>query len=107
MNIMLVSVAERTREIGIRMSIGAREGDILVQFLVEAVALTMIGGALGILLGTAGSIGIGRLLSMPMLPSAGALEIAVTTSIGIGTLFGFLPAWRAAKLDPIAALRVE
>jgi putative ABC transport system permease protein len=107
MNIMLVSVAERTREIGIRMSIGARESDILVQFLVEAVALTMIGGALGIVLGTAGSIGIGRLLSMPMTPSAGALEIAVSTSIGIGTLFGFLPAWRAAKLDPIAALRVE
>jgi putative ABC transport system permease protein len=107
MNIMLVSVAERTREIGIRMSIGAREADILVQFLVEAVALTMIGGALGIVLGTAGAVGIGRLLSMPMSPSAEALEIAVSTSIGIGTLFGFLPAWRAAKLDPIAALRVE
>jgi putative ABC transport system permease protein len=107
MNIMLVSVAERTREIGIRMSIGAREADILVQFLVEAVALTMIGGALGIVLGTAGAVGIGRLLSMPMSPSAEALEIAVSTSIGIGTIFGFLPAWRAAKLDPIAALRVE
>jgi putative ABC transport system permease protein len=107
MNIMLVSVAERTREIGIRMSIGARERDILVQFLVEAVALTMIGGALGIGLGTAGAVGLGRLLDLSMAPSAWALELAVSTSIGIGTVFGFLPAWRAAKLDPIAALRVE
>jgi putative ABC transport system permease protein len=107
MNIMLVSVAERTREIGIRMSIGARERDILVQFLVEAIALTLIGGALGIVLGSAGAIGLGRALAMPMAPSAWALEIAVATSIGIGTVFGFLPAWRAAKLDPIAALRVE
>jgi putative ABC transport system permease protein len=107
MNIMLVSVAERTREIGIRMSIGARERDILVQFLVEAVALTMIGGALGMGLGTAGAVGLGRLLDMSMTPSPWALELAVTTSIAIGTVFGFLPAWRAAKLDPIAALRVE
>jgi putative ABC transport system permease protein len=107
MNIMLVSVAERTREIGIRMSIGARERDILVQFLIEAIALTLIGGTLGIALGTAGAIGLGRALSMPMAPSPWALEIAVSTSIGIGTVFGFLPAWRAAKLDPIAALRVE
>jgi putative ABC transport system permease protein len=107
MNIMLVSVAERTREIGIRMSIGARERDILVQFLVEAVALTLIGGVLGILLGAVLAFAVGRALSMPMAPSAWALQIAVSTSIGIGTLFGFLPAWRAAKLDPIAALRVE
>jgi putative ABC transport system permease protein len=107
MNIMLVSVAERTREIGIRMSIGARERDILVQFLVEAIALTLIGGMLGIALGTVVAIGLGHALSMPMAPSAWALEIALSTSIGIGTLFGFLPAWRAAKLDPIAALRVE
>jgi putative ABC transport system permease protein len=107
MNIMLVSVAERTREIGIRMSIGARARDILVQFLVEAIALTLIGGTLGILLGTMGALGLGRALDMPMAPSAWALQLAVSTSIGIGTVFGFLPAWRAAKLDPIAALRVE
>jgi putative ABC transport system permease protein len=107
MNIMLVSVAERTREIGIRMSIGARERDILVQFLVEAIALTLIGGALGIVLGSVGAVGLGRALAMPMAPSPWALEIAVATSLGIGTVFGFLPAWRAAKLDPIAALRVE
>jgi putative ABC transport system permease protein len=107
MNIMLVSVAERTREIGIRMSIGAREGDILVQFLIEAIVLTMIGGLLGIVVGSGLTIGIGRLLSSPMTPSAQALELAVAVSVAIGTVFGFLPAWRAAKLDPIAALRVE
>jgi putative ABC transport system permease protein len=107
MNIMLVSVAERTREIGIRMSIGARERDILVQFLAEAIVLTLGGGVLGILLGSAASIGLGRAFDFPMAPSAKAVVVAVVTSIGIGTLFGFLPAWRAAKLDPIAALRVE
>ena len=107
MNIMLVSVAERTREIGIRMSIGAREGDILVQFLVEAIALTLVGGILGIGLGSVASVGLGRAFDMPMAPSATSIVIAVLTSVGIGTLFGFLPAWRAAKLDPIAALRVE
>jgi putative ABC transport system permease protein len=107
MNIMLVSVAERTREIGIRMSIGAREGDILIQFLVEAIVLTMIGGILGIVAGSGITIGIGRLLSSPMMPSAQSLGIAVTTSVAIGTVFGFLPAWRAAQLDPMAALRVE
>ncbi len=107
MNIMLVSVAERTREIGIRMSIGARERDILVQFLVEAIVLTLIGGVLGILVGSLGAVGLGRALDMPMAPSVNAILVAVTTSAIIGTLFGFLPAWRAAKLDPIAALRVE
>lgn len=107
MNIMLISVAERTREIGIRMSIGARERDILVQFLVEAVTLTMFGGVLGIALGSAATVAIGRALSSPMAPSPQALGIAVVTSVAIGTVFGFLPAYRAAKLDPIAALRVE
>ncbi|HZU85027.1 MAG TPA: ABC transporter permease [Polyangiaceae bacterium] len=107
MNIMLVSVAERTREIGIRMSIGARERDILVQFLVEAIALTMIGGVLGIAAGSGITLAIGRVLSSAVAPSARALGVAVATSVAIGTVFGFLPAWRAAKLDPIAALRVE
>ncbi|MDP9000764.1 MAG: ABC transporter permease [Myxococcota bacterium] len=107
MNIMLVSVAERTREIGIRMSIGARERDILVQFLIEAIALAMIGGVLGILAGSGITLAIGRVLSSAMAPSAKALGVAVATSVAIGTTFGFLPAWRAAKLDPIAALRVE
>ena len=107
MNIMLVSVAERTREIGIRMSIGARERDILVQFLIEAIVLTMIGGALGIVVGSGLTLALGRVLSSPMAPSAGALEVAVAMSIAVGTVFGFLPAWRAAKLDPMVALRVE
>ncbi|HEY4013089.1 MAG TPA: ABC transporter permease [Polyangiaceae bacterium] len=107
MNIMLVSVAERTREIGIRMSIGARAGDILVQFLVEAIALAMTGGLLGIVVGSGLTLAIGRALSSSMAPSPQALGIAVATSLSIGTFFGFLPAWRAAKLDPIAALRVE
>src|ERR1019366_3628242 len=100
MNIMLVSVAERTREIGIRMSIGARERDILVQFLVEAVVLTLIGGVLGIVVGSLGAVGIGRALDLPMAPSPKAIAVAVVTSLLIGTTFGFLPAWRAAKLDP-------
>jgi putative ABC transport system permease protein len=107
MNIMLVSVAERTREIGIRMSIGARERDILVQFLVEAIVLTLAGGVLGIACGSAGAVGVGRLFDMNIAPSAAAVGVAVATSVAIGTVFGFLPAWRAAKLDPIAALRVE
>jgi len=107
MNIMLVSVAERTREIGIRMSIGARQRDILIQFLVEAIVLTMIGGVLGIGVGSGVTIAIGRLLGWAMAPSPQVLGVAVATSVAIGVVFGFLPAWRAAKLDPIAALRVE
>jgi putative ABC transport system permease protein len=107
MNIMLVSVAERTREIGIRMSIGAREGDILVQFLVEAVVLSMIGGLLGIVLGTFATGGLAQALDWPMQPSLAALGIAVATSAGIGVVFGFLPARTAAKMDPIDALRTE
>jgi putative ABC transport system permease protein len=107
MNIMLVSVAERTREIGIRMSIGARASDILAQFLTESVALTMIGGLLGIMLGAGGALAIGRAFDMHVTPSLWALQVAISTSIAIGVVFGLLPAFRAAKLDPIAALRVE
>ena len=107
MNIMLVSVAERTREIGIRMSIGAREKDILVQFLVEAVMLSMLGGLLGILLGGGSVMGLGFALGWNMTPSAESIGVAVLTSITIGVVFGYLPAYRAAKLDPIEALRVE
>ncbi len=107
MNIMLVSVAERTREIGIRMSIGAREGDILLQFLVEAVVLSLIGGVLGIMLGVGATLGLARALDWPMSPSLGALLVAVATSAAIGVVFGYVPARRAAKMDPIDALRTE
>jgi putative ABC transport system permease protein len=107
MNIMLVSVAERTREIGIRMSIGARGSDILIQFLVEAVVLSLMGGVLGILLGAGSTIGLGRALDWPMTPTPLAILVAVFTSAGIGIVFGFLPARRAASLDPIEAVRVE
>ena len=107
MNIMLVSVAERTREIGIRMSIGARERDILLQFLIEAVVLSVIGGLLGAVLGMGATFGLGLALGWHMVPSPVALAIALLTSGGIGVAFGFLPARNAAKMDPIDALRTE
>jgi putative ABC transport system permease protein len=107
MNIMLVSVAERTREIGIRMSIGAREGDILTQFLVEAIVLSCIGGFIGTVLGVVTVLGGGHALGMALTPGVGSILLAVGTSGAIGLVFGFLPARRAAKLDPIEALRVE
>jgi putative ABC transport system permease protein len=107
MNIMLVSVAERTREIGTRMSIGARESDILLQFLVEAVVLSLVGGVLGMALGVGGTMAIGFALDWPMQPSVVALFVAVATSGAIGILFGYLPARRAAKMDPIEALRTD
>jgi putative ABC transport system permease protein len=107
MNIMLVSVAERTREIGIRMSIGARSRDILTQFLIEAVVLSLVGGVLGIIIGMAATAAVGSVLGWSLTPSLRALLIAVATSVGIGVVFGFLPARNAARLDPIDALRTD
>ena len=107
MNIMLVSVTERTREIGIRMAIGATADDILVQFLVEAVVLCMLGGFVGILFGIAAIRGLGVALELSMSLPIPAVIAAVSTSAIIGVLFGFLPARRAAQLDPITALRNE
>ena len=107
MNIMLVSVAERTREIGIRMAIGAREQDILIQFLIEAVVLSLLGGAVGTLAGIGAIIGLGKALDWPMRMSGQALLVALSVSASIGIVFGFFPARRAARLDPIEALRRE
>jgi len=107
MNIMLVSVTERTREIGIRMAIGAKERDILLQFLAEAVLLTMLGGLIGIALGVGGAFAISALFGWPTLLSAEAMLLAVVFSSAIGIFFGFYPARKAAGLNPIDALRYE
>ena len=107
MNIMLVSVTERTREIGLRMAVGARGKDILRQFLVEAIVLCMLGGALGILLGRGGSILVRTILKWPTELSIGAIIAAVVVSVSVGVAFGYYPAWKASKLDPIEALRYE
>jgi putative ABC transport system permease protein len=107
MNIMLVSVTERTREIGVRMAVGATESDVQRQFLVEAVTLSMMGGAIGIILGLIGSALISNLLSWPTLISGTAIIAAVIFSAGVGIFFGYYPAQKAAKLDPIEALRYE
>jgi len=107
MNIMLVSVTERTREIGIRMAIGARKNDILLQFLTEAVLLTMIGGITGIILGSAGAMVVSHLLSWPTLISIESIVLAFLFSAGVGIFFGFYPARKAALLNPIDALRYE
>jgi len=107
MNIMLVSVTERTREIGIRMAIGAKRKDILLQFLTEAVLLTVMGGLIGISLGAGGAMVVSRLLSWPTLISPLSITIAVLFSGAVGIFFGFYPARKAASLNPIEALRYE
>jgi putative ABC transport system permease protein len=107
MNIMLVSVTERTREIGIRMAIGAREADIRTQFLVEAVVLALVGGVLGALLGTVIVAVAAKILQWPMNVDPVALAVSLTVSGATGVAFGFFPAQRAAKLDPILALHHE
>lgn len=107
MNIMLVSVVERTREIGIRMAVGARRRDILAQFLVEAVTLSSIGGAIGILIGIVGAGITASAAKWPWIISPMAVVLAVGFSVTVGVIFGFYPARRAARLDPIEALRHE
>jgi putative ABC transport system permease protein len=107
MNIMLVSVTERTREIGIRMAIGATEGDVQQQFLIEAIVLSLIGGAVGIGLGLGASSTIANTLGWPVLVSTKAIVVAAVFSAAIGIFFGFYPARKAARLDPIEALRYE
>jgi len=107
MNIMLVSVTERTREIGIRMAIGAKQRDILFQFLTEAVLLTTCGGLIGMGLGVIGATTLSKLMEWPTLISTKAIVIAFIFSAGVGIFFGFYPARKAAALNPIEALRYE
>lgn len=107
MNIMLVSVTERTREIGVRLAIGALEHEVLLQFLIEAVVLSSFGGLVGIALATAASIGLSSLLAMPYAFQPGINGLAFVFSAAIGVVFGYVPARRAARLDPIEALRHE
>jgi putative ABC transport system permease protein len=107
MNIMLVSVTERTREIGIRMAVGARGRDILLQFLVEAVVLSLAGGILGVILGVASSRIISTFVHWPTIILPSSILLATVFSIAIGVFFGLYPARRAASLHPIDALRYE
>ncbi len=105
MNIMLVSVTERTREIGLRMAIGARGGDILTQFLVEAIALCGLGGLVGMILGWGGAFAFAQVGGWPMAVSPSMIGISLGAAAAVGVIFGFFPARRAAQLDPIQALR--
>jgi putative ABC transport system permease protein len=107
MNIMLVSVTERTREIGIRISVGAQPGDIRIQFLIEAITLSLLGGLVGVLLGIGATRLIAAVSSFKPIVSMGSIVLAFTVSFSIGVFFGFYPARRASLLDPIDALRYE
>ena len=107
MNIMLVSVTERTREIGLRMAVGASAGDILAQFLIEAVTLSLIGGLVGVILGVLGSQGMALLGGWPVYIGLGSIILAFAFSAAVGVIFGFFPARKASMLDPIDALRFE
>jgi putative ABC transport system permease protein len=107
MNIMLVSVTERTREIGIRMAVGAKGQDILLQFLIEAIAISLAGGVLGILFGVGASAVIGAVAKWSIAVNPGAILMAFLFSAAVGVFFGFYPARRASRLEPIEALRYE
>ena len=107
MNIMLVTVSERTREIGIRKAIGAKRQHILIQFLLEAVLLSVIGGILGLAVGSGGGYWISKALGWPFSVSIPAAAVAIGFSAGVGLFFGIYPALQAAALDPVVALRYE
>lgn len=107
MNIMLVSVTERTREIGIRIAVGAKTWDIRLQFIIEAVTLSLIGGFVGIIIGETGSIAVSRFADLPVVVSPLAIVLAFGFSAGVGIFFGFYPAYKASLLNPIDALRYE
>ncbi|MDH5278048.1 MAG: FtsX-like permease family protein, partial [Actinomycetota bacterium] len=106
-NIMLVSVRERTREIGLRKALGARRRDITVQFLIEAVLLTTVGGSIGMLLGVGGSLLVDSVSPLPAVIAWWSLALAFSVSVAVGVFFGVFPARRAGRLDPVVALRTE
>ena len=107
MNIMLVSVTERTREIGLRLAVGARRKDILTQFLVEAVTLCLIGSLVGVALGVGTGELVKRLVDIPVLLNIPIIFIAITSAALVGIFFGFYPARKASRMNPIDALRYE
>jgi putative ABC transport system permease protein len=107
MNIMLVSVTERTREIGIRMAVGATPGDVLIQFLIEAIVLSVVGGIIGISLGIGGAVAMAIFARWPVYVDANMVLLAFLVSGGVGVFFGYYPALKASRLDPIEALRYE
>lgn len=107
MNVMLVSVTERTREIGVRVAVGATEESIQLQFLGESIALSLVGGAAGVLFGIVGSYLVGETLHWPIEMSIESIVIAAMFSIAVGVFFGYYPARKASLLDPIEALRYE
>ena len=107
MNIMLVSVTERTREIGLRLAIGALEREVLLQFLIEAVALAAFGGVIGIVIATVASYGLSIVMALPYVFDPTINILSFLFSAGIGVVFGYFPARRAARMDPIEALRHE
>jgi putative ABC transport system permease protein len=107
MNIMLVAVTERTREIGLRMALGARRIDVLLQFALEAMTLSVIGGAIGLVLGVGGGALMAKLGDWPVAIAAWSIPVSLGFSLLVGLVFGAYPSWRAARLDPIEALRRE